>query len=1574
MDRTLALVAASLCVSLAAGAFLYAAATPIAPGLRLIAVGGASRAPAEAEASELKKATGACKEARVKAEATAALAERLLRLTKETPWADIVTLLDSTKKAVGNGNLYALVGSDKQALDGALTKLSASIEAQKNQGQPSPPAATAGAPPANGTAESAPATDAQEGSGTQPDAAAEALKQAETEEKAATEALKRLAAVEVKDIAQAVETAGHVVAAELDRLAADIRALGLDTGATNYPFCDHLAGLEEAHGAGDPILKAFDSFKQLSVRRKSLTEAWQEIKKATLPKENPPAIETDATVADALGKLNEVLNKSLNNLPAWCQTIGDAMLRCAQDFAAKTASKPKDDEVDSALAAKIVQARKLIYIAEYIKAHQAEWWPTLKELGLVDNTLTEALDRIGEYTQRLALLRSALALVEELVCGFDEETTQEAIRLFYFANVPQAMKAMNLSAVEYRDEYFGIKSNFQEAREALVTKERDVALKTAETNELITQVARLTSQMDGFAKQVKDKESLVASVGKKLTAAQAAVDKTKEDKGDTSDEYKIAVDKRDALQAEHNQKTTDLTNLQTQQAEATSEKSKRAKEFETTDAARRTAVQERNAMNLQVAVLAAAEVDAFAFEREHATFWYSMPVRTSIDPVRRCMVFGFSESNIVFVRGQASDIAAVKELLASFDRPAPQARITLYTLQINSDNPTKIANNIARVTDNLNEMQGDLTLFQDVFRNAIAREVGRSSRLAMHVFGHKGGIPQAKLPERVWRSFYYPREIRRSLGMDIEVRPGPACKGDLPASCEEAPSILLKLSSAHLDLGMAKTDFQEAVASHLAALDYKHALEASKKDFSLMRCLERAQARREIMLTRAGYRLMCCAEAVSQVRTQLIDLGGSFAEPGPETYSAIRAMSAGTRLAKLARLVTYLVRKQSKDDDWYSYALRVAETSDTLPAGDRISSGLRDAANTIPKDVAGYEQPYALQKLSCIFNDYEVVDTELTNQEEKLASMCTLGYDDEYLRSVDWVTKYTLPDPVHGTTLGEMLFVLSLASAESRERILHDLSQELYDCVRLADSGVIQDYKTEPADGQSRFRQAINVLYGKSQVVTKPLRSLALALESIYGNSERSELHSDIVSGLYPFFPRTILGELDPSIPVDRVQESLTPNQKEMLAAIESRVVESVAAQILEVCDQAPEANAVDNSLFYDQVAPLVGWLRSRQFTSGRKDGRHCDQAPDSYECTGRRFLGTPSEDGTSETAEWVDRAVLLARSVGQQNSLSRATPRVAAADDMIKRFMTVLDGDLYKFIVGPGLDTMRSLATENDVQLGGMQVESILATNRFVARVDVNSSASLGDPGARPLLDVSEQLAALEDLFKKKEAADEGAKDASALALGAAFAEGSPPDGNGFRFDNLGRYTALGFFVAALVDKPEPLTEIYSINGGSQFKVTPIFDPSGQAMRFKFDHVETVKVQDPAGTRDPLAPRVDRHTINTEVQLSNNQFQVISSYDLNLKIGSPERKTGGIPPLNNIAPFREIPIIGYFARRKAAAVRQHSLIFASTTMYPTVGDIVNLLVEVPPTRARSFGGARAPARTHPLPKPEPKP
>lgn len=270
-----------------------------------------------------------------------------------------------------------------------------------------------------------------------------------------------------------------------------------------------------------------------------------------------------------------------------------------------------------------------------------------------------------------------------------------------------------------------------------------------------------------------------------------------------------------------------------------------------------------------------------------------------------------------------------------------------------------------------------------------------------------------------------------------------------------------------------------------------------------------------------------------------------------------------------------------------------------------------------------------------------------------------------------------------------------------------------------------------------------------------------------------------------------------------------------------------------------------------------------------------------------------------------------FAEVAGSLNPLRTANARVAAADQMLKELIIAVEDDMERTFVQRMLNRLRRRITRDKigVGVGVMQRTSMLATNRLLARVDPRASAQLPVGEEQNILESVRQL--------------------SQIVL--AGQAGGP--------------LAL---IGALDRQPrEPPPEVFGINTGNTFQVTPIFDPSGQALRFKFDFVGITRIQEPDGSTSRQVPRIERHTVNTEVQLSNLEMREVSRFESNVRVGRPTEYSGGLPIVRDIPkkvrPY--LPLLAWFVRRGGkAAVVQQSLIFGQTTMYPTIGDIMELL------------------------------
>jgi hypothetical protein len=283
--------------------------------------------------------------------------------------------------------------------------------------------------------------------------------------------------------------------------------------------------------------------------------------------------------------------------------------------------------------------------------------------------------------------------------------------------------------------------------------------------------------------------------------------------------------------------------------------------------------------------------------------------------------------------------------------------------------------------------------------------------------------------------------------------------------------------------------------------------------------------------------------------------------------------------------------------------------------------------------------------------------------------------------------------------------------------------------------------------------------------------------------------------------------------------------------------------------------------------------------------------------------------DGKYEKIEFDGNSINFVQEDGRITPcrVKSTNARVAAADGLLDGFTKAFEDDLDREFVQPMLERLRAKLRSKGIGVGVIQRTSVLATNRLVARVDPRATAELALGEETNILQAVQQLAQ--------------------LTLAAQTGGG------------LG---VLGAFQSQAGDESPP--EVFGLTTGNTFQVTPIFDPTGQALRFRFDFVGMTRIREPNDSTNPRLPRIERHTVNTEVQLSNLEIREVSRFESNARLGQPTRVWGGIPILKDIPGLRIVPVIGWFVRKTGkAAVTQQSLIFAQTTMSPTIGDILDL-------------------------------
>ncbi len=1065
-------------------------------------------------------------------------------------------------------------------------------------------------------------------------------------------------------------------------------------------------------------------------------------------------------------------------------------------------------------------------------------------------------------------VRPFLELLDDRLGGAREGWEHAAIPIYYFGSVPRLMAALNLDAERFENSYF---RDVDTGRTALLDAEKTRDVHRAEANRLVSDLALLRQRLAMLEAKAALDQANYDRLTRESERLQQAIDNPK-NKGRVAalTQEKAAADaqKKDlepVVQAEGAEATrlrTERTNLETAANEAATKLGK----------ARETL----NRLRLESAAIAEAEVQGFREAVRRAPFWISRARAASSDSVKRCEVFGYEDSLVVFVRGSKKDLEEVRAIVRTFDRPTPQARLTLHTLQFNGSDAEKMriaAEAVERATVSL---RGNLTVVQDVLRNAISKEVNRRARVARRALAFPSRVV---LSDRVYRGFYYPREVRESLGLRVRL---PKDHG--------VPDYLNNLAT-HAD------DLRTIESLFMLAADRFQAAEQLKDDRSASR---RQMGEVEEALTQAEY-LFSKFEAANETILKGVkaEAGSPLAglqETGVKLRSAFRSDKDASAIQNVLR----------------SVLSRVSTTSnaDTSPYQTTLS-GLRQVREQLDKaiDVARTD------KLQIPLVDAEAADR------------------------VEYLTRFTLPDPARGTTLGELLFVFTLGGQESRQRILRDFSAELLALVRGTEAELSRKAFEDFLERAVEFTEMGRHRKGDPSYGALGLASLAVCASRLYGNASENVLDVS-TRDLFPYFPRTVFGGFSPRGNPGPSDDPMTANQLEILSAIRTRVQAGVLSELDAILESDPgerDARALD------RASTLALYLQDQPFRY-ETDAASADT------------FGPPPSQGRAATLQDRGNEITKLRNrSGVSRSLDEATGRVAAADDMIKRFVTVLEDDLEHFLVAPTLRAMRETVSTDKIQFGSFQSTSLLASNRGVARFDASAVATLGadpDAGAEAIR-VAQQLGDLTGALGGAAGKVGGAAPFAAPLIRAATDPGT-------REDKLWKLGGLGLLGAALLlpDDDQPPAALYSITSGGQFKVTPILDPTGQALRFDLDYSLVTRVQEPANGTGVELPKVERQSLNIPVQVSNLEFRRVAGFEANTKVGVPPQRFGGLPFFKSLPVFKDIPLIGYFARSKGTPqARQQTYVFVQSSLYPTVSDIVGLLVDAPlraPTQRRS--------------------
>jgi hypothetical protein len=507
-----------------------------------------------------------------------------------------------------------------------------------------------------------------------------------------------------------------------------------------------------------------------------------------------------------------------------------------------------------------------------------------------------------------------------------------------------------------------------------------------------------------------------------------------------------------------------------------------------------------------------------------------------------------------------------------------------------------------------------------------------------------------------------------------------------------------------------------------------------------------------------------------------------------------------------------------------------------------------------------------------------------------------LGFDPEKStlnsrNQVGVINRIAVPDPAGTTTLGESLIVLALANPASRYEILHRFTWKMntnLGKLGLCPSCNLSDCEARNEENRNWFTSMKRALGAD----TKPYYEYRTLTEDDLRNGRKRP--TEFYAPTYGF----------------------TAQQKEIVNAITLALVPRLIKRLIALREQYQTASGANRDNIETEIGRIVSFLWDVQgldlqhlFASvnrGEVDDLADDKSQDSNLSEAQKQKAAQRKQAATDAI--VTDISKLQEFAKRRNVLRTATGQVARADLMLRQLINAVDDDVDRHFVQPMMICLRErLSRDKGIGLGVINRTSVLATNRLVARVDARSSAQLAVGEEQDALQAAQQLA---NLFL-------AAKTGGIL----------------------GGINGLGGL------SQRSTSEVYGLTSGSVFKVTPIFDPTGQTLRFKFDYVQANNVADPDGSIDPQLPRIERHTVNTEVELNNFELREISRFNTNARLGIPTTRRGGIPVIKDIPGMKYVPLLGWFVRRSGqSAVTQQSLMMGQTTMYPTIADIFDLL------------------------------
>jgi hypothetical protein len=415
----------------------------------------------------------------------------------------------------------------------------------------------------------------------------------------------------------------------------------------------------------------------------------------------------------ASGDVDTALKTLIDKLKAEVGKV-DAILAAIQKTADDNAKKVSDST--AAVAATPIASAQAASDAATAASKAARGsatalaaWPDLeasiKSCGGGDLThLAKLREAIKATQSSKAALQEKVSLLNDALVGDTNQFTEEVVQLFFYTEVEKLMRSLNertdwaggnsaaaTVAASQRELLLDAESRVTQARGEVADLQFDLAKLLEQQRQADAATSLLSLQSQNASRIKKASDSNLLHVTDEFNQAQAESDadptnaakKTRFQKATEKKNTATAKD-TDATTKESDAKTK-VSDAQAQQTAASADKDSLAARIDL--AKTKLEDSQRNMEEMQRSAYRAAltESDAFAAARDQTPYLEAPALSTSPDPVKRVIMRGYADRNLILLRGKQDDIGVVKRIITDFDRPAPQARLTLWSFEISAE-------------------------------------------------------------------------------------------------------------------------------------------------------------------------------------------------------------------------------------------------------------------------------------------------------------------------------------------------------------------------------------------------------------------------------------------------------------------------------------------------------------------------------------------------------------------------------------------------------------------------------------------------------------------------------------------------------------------------------------------------------------------------------------------------------------------------------------------------------------------------------------------------------------------------